>query len=72
MSTSVHEWFEPPHRQDLTIGPAGGWIEAAIGLLIAVGLVSFVIGAWSLFVIGAFYLTSLVTDLPFLGQFFGP
>jgi hypothetical protein len=74
MSTSVHEWVNPPSPQDLTIGPAEGWIEAAFGLLIAVGLILFVVGAPCLFLAGAIYLNSLVSPehLPELGQFFGP
>jgi hypothetical protein len=74
MSTSVDEWFKPPLPQDRTIGPAEGWIEAAIGLFIAAGLVLLVVGTSSLFVVGNIYLNSLAdpADLPFLGQFFGP
>jgi hypothetical protein len=46
--------------------------EAAIGLLTVVAFLLFVVGTSSLFVLGAFYLKPLVTDLPFLSQFFGP
>jgi hypothetical protein len=53
-----------PH--DRTIDLAERGTIGAIELLIAVGLV--------LFAVGNIYLNSLVgpTDLPFLGQFFGP
>jgi hypothetical protein len=73
-SKTVNEWLEPPLAQDRTIGPAEGWIEATIGLFIAVGLVLFVVGTSSLFVAGSIYLNSLteLAHLPFLGQFFGP
>ena len=60
MSTSVHAWLKPPHPQNLTIGPAEGWLEAAFGLLVTVGLILFVVGAPCLFVAGAIYLSSLV------------
>jgi hypothetical protein len=52
--------------QGRTIDLAEGGTIGAIELLIAVGLV--------LFAVGNIYLNSLVgpTDLPFLGQFFGP
>jgi hypothetical protein len=72
MLTSVHEWFNPPLAEDRTIGHAEGWIEAAIGFLTLVGFVLFMVGTSCWFVLGAFYLKSLVTDLTFLRQFFGP
>jgi hypothetical protein len=76
MSTSAHdEWFKPPLAEGWTIGLAETCREAAevaIGLLTVAGFILFVVGTSSLFVLGAFYLKPLVTDLPFLGQFFGP
>ena len=76
MSTSVHdEWFEPPLAEDRTINLAENRrqvAEAATGFLTLVGFILFMVGVSSSFVLGAFYLSSLVTDLPFLGQFFGP
>jgi hypothetical protein len=77
MSTSVHdEWFNPPLAdEDRTIGLAEnrrGAADATIGLLILVGFVLVLVGAWSALVLGTFYLRSHVTDLPSLGQFFGP
>jgi hypothetical protein len=71
MSTSVIGWFKPPLAEDRTIGLAENCreaAEAAIGLLTVVGFFLFVVGTSSLFVLGAFYLKSLVTDLPFLGS----
>jgi hypothetical protein len=55
-------------------GLVEGWIDAAMGLLIAVGLVLFVVGTPFLFMAGAIYLNSLVgpEQLPDLGQFYGP
>jgi hypothetical protein len=55
-------------------GLVEGWIDAAMELLIAVGLVLFVVGTPFLFVAGAIYLNSLVgpEHLPDLGQFYGP
>jgi len=70
-----NEWLEPPLAEDRPIGLAenrGGVIEAAIGLLILVAFILFLVGVWSLLVLGTFYLRSHVMDLPFLGQFFGP
>ena len=74
MSTTVHEWFKPPHPQNPTIGHAERWTEAAFEYLIALGLIVFVVGAPCLFVAGAIYLNSLVSPehLPDLGQFIGP
>jgi hypothetical protein len=52
--------------QDWTKAEGGTAVAVAIALLIVVGLV--------LFAVGNIYLNSWVgpTDLPFLGQFFGP
>jgi hypothetical protein len=74
MSTNANEWFNPPLRQDRTIGPAENWKEAAIGFLAVAGFISVVSGTSFLLVAGATYLNSLIgpTGLPFLGQFFGP
>jgi hypothetical protein len=71
MSTSVIGWFKPPLAEGRTIGLAEvrtGAAEAAIGLLTVAGFILFVVGTSSLFVLGAFYLKSLVTDPPFLGS----
>ena len=74
MSTSVHdEWFEPP-LADRPIGLSesrGEVTDAAIGLLTLVGFILVLVGVWSSLVLGVFYLRSHITDLPFLGQFFG-
>ena len=75
MATSVNKWFKPPFPQDQTTGGlVDGWIDAVIELLIAVGLVLFVVGTPFLFLAGTIYLNSLVgpEDLPDLGQFYGP
>jgi hypothetical protein len=76
MSTSVHdEWFEPPLAEGRIIGLAKDRSEvagAAIGFLTLAGFILSTVGVSSAFVLGAFYLRSHVTDLPFLGQFFGP
>jgi hypothetical protein len=59
--------------EDQTIGLAesrGGVADAAIGLLILVAFLLFMVALWSSFVLGTLYLGS--HDLPFLGQFFGP
>jgi len=72
MSTRAHdEWVEPP----LAEGPAetsrGEVADAAIGFLILVAFLLSLAGVWSAFVLGPLYIGSHVTDLPFLGQFFG-
>jgi hypothetical protein len=76
MSTSVHDqWFKAPLADDRIIGLAENRSEvagAAIGFLTLVGFILFTVGVSSSFVLGAFYLRSHVTSLPFLGQFFGP
>jgi hypothetical protein len=74
MSTSAHECFEPVLPQDRTTGGLiEGWINAAVELLIAIGLVLLVVGAPFLFVAGTIYLNSLIgSDLPNLGQFYSP
>jgi hypothetical protein len=74
MSTSVKR-FKPLLAQDWTMGGlVEGWTNAAIELLIAVGLVLFVVGTPFLFLAGAIYLNSLIGSehLPDLGQFYGP
>jgi hypothetical protein len=65
MSTSVNV-NEPLSPQNRTRGLAEGGRKAATGLLIAVGLI--------LFVLGLIYLNSLVStaDLLDLGQFLAP
>jgi len=45
---------------------------ALIGFLTLGAFILSLVGVSSLFVLGAFYLKCHVTDLPFLGQFFGP
>ena len=76
MSTSVHdERFKTPLAEGRTIGLAENLTEvagAAIGFLTFTGFILFMVGVSSSFVLGAFYLRSHLTDLPFLGQFFGP
>ena len=76
MSTSSHdEWFGTLIAEDRTIGLAESRsevAEAAIGFLTFAGLVLFMVGVSCSFVSGTFYLCSIATDLPFLGQFFGP
>jgi hypothetical protein len=76
MSTSVHdEWLKTPLADDRIIGPAENRSEvagAAMGFLTLVCFILFMVGVSSSFVLGAFYLTSHVTSLPFLGQYFGP
>jgi hypothetical protein len=74
ISTSTHERFKPALPQDRTTGCfIEGWISAAVELLIAVGLVLLVVGTPFLFVAGTIYFNSLVgSDLPNLGQFYGP
>jgi hypothetical protein len=75
MATSVNKWFKLPLRHYRTTGGlVEGWINAAIELLIAAGLVLFVVGTAFSFLAGAIYLGSLVSseDLPDLGQFYGP
>jgi hypothetical protein len=74
MSTSAHEGFKPALPQDRTTGGfIEGWINTAVELLIAIGLVLFVVGAPFLFVAGTIYLYSQIgPDLPNLGQFYGP
>jgi hypothetical protein len=72
MSTSAHK---SPLAEDRTIGLAENWkgvVEAAIGFLTLIAFVLFMVGTSCSFVLGAFYLKSLVTDLPLLSQFFGP
>ena len=73
-STSAHECFTPALPQDRTTGGLiEGWINAAVELLIAIGLVLLVVGTPFLFVAGTIYLNSLIgSDLPNLGQFYGP
>ena len=44
---------------------------AAIGFLTLVGFILSLVGVSSLFVLGALYLTSHATYLPFLGRLFG-
>jgi len=74
MSTRTYESFKPSLPQDWTTGGLiGGWINATLELLIAIGLVLFVVGAPFLFIAGTIYLYSQVgSDLPNLGQFYGP
>jgi hypothetical protein len=75
VSTSVTEWFKSPLPQQPTAeGFVEGLMNAATELLIAVGLVLFVVGTPFLFLAGAIYLDSLVgpEGLPDLGQFYGP
>ena len=74
MSTSM-KWFKPLAAEDLTMrGPVEGWTNAAMELLIGIGLVLFVVGTPFLFLAGAIYLNSAVgpESLPDLGQFYGP
>ena len=74
MSTSVKS-LKPLATEDWTMrGPLEGWTNAAMELLIAVGLVLFVVGTPFLFLAGAIYLNSVVGPecLPDLGQFYGP
>jgi hypothetical protein len=74
MSTSV-KWFKPLLAKDWTMrGFVEGWTNAAMELLIAVGLVLFVVGTPFLFLAGAIYLNSVFgpEHLPDLGQFYGP
>jgi len=70
-----HEWwFEPPLAEDRILGHAesrGGVLEAAIGLLILVAFVLFMVAVWPSFVLGAVYFATHVADMPSLGQFFG-
>ena len=75
MATSVNQWFKPPFPQEqITGGLVEGWIDAAIEILIAVGLILFVVGTPFLFLAGAICLDSLIgpENLPDLGQFYGP
>lgn len=53
-----------------TGGLVESWTNAAMELLIAVGLVLFAVGTPSLFVAGTIYLNSLVGSLPDLGLFY--
>jgi hypothetical protein len=73
MSTRAHddEWFEPPLAEGLAENNRGEVADAAIGVLILVVFLLFLVGVSSAFVLGAFYLKSHVMDLPFLGQYFG-
>ena len=73
MPTRAHddEWFEPPLAEGLAENNRGEVADAAIGFLTFVGLILFMVGVWSAFVLGAFYIGSHVADLPFLGQYFG-
>ena len=74
MSTSVKS-LKPLAAEDWTMrGPVEGWTNAAMELLIAAGLVLFVVGTPFLFLAGAIYLNSVVGPerLPDLGQFYGP
>ena len=72
MSTSVVEWFKPPISKDRIIGLVESW-TAAVQLLIAVGLILFVVGASSLLLAGTIYLTLVSpADLPDLRQLFLP
>jgi len=74
MSTRV-KWVKPPAAEDWTMsGPFEGWTNAAMELLIGVGLVLFVVGMPFLFLAGAIFLNSVFgpEHLPDLGQFYGP
>ena len=72
MDTFFHI-FSPLPQEQTTGGLIEGWINAAVELLIAIGLVLFVMGAPFLFVAATIYLYSLIgPDLPNLGQFYGP
>jgi hypothetical protein len=56
MDTFFHIFL--PHRQDRTTGDIiAAWIDAAVELLIAIGLVLFVVGAPLLLVAGMIYST---------------
>jgi hypothetical protein len=76
MSTTAHDgWLKTPLGEDRTIGLAENLTEvagAAIGFTTLVGFILFMVGVSSSFVLSGFYIRSHVTDLPFLGQFFGP
>lgn len=74
MSTSV-KWFKPLLAEDRTMrGLIEGGTNTAMELLIAVGLVVFVVGTPFLVLAGAIYLNSAFgpEHLPDLGQFYGP
>jgi hypothetical protein len=76
MLTRVHDgWLEPPLAKKWTIGLAENLNEvegALIGFLLLIAFIVSLVGVSSAFVLGTIYIGSHVTDLPFIGQFFGP